>query len=605
MRKISTKILLVLLIVCIISIVPISVIGLNSILRSSKEQAKDFGEKSAYYNAQIIKTWADEKSKLLINIREEIIKLDSEDKILQSLLSFSEINEDFISLFIGFEDNQMIDAYGWRPPSDYRPTERPWFKKASELSYTATTSVYEDKNKNRNVIALATGISVLDKRGVLAANVYADYLDEIVCGIKYGKDGFVFLLDEDSQIITGSKSNLDFALFESLMNRMVELKIDHTVDGTYEIKNGDETYITSIAKIEGYDWSLFLIAPINDFMSAARQMVSQFIYISFAVILLVFLLDLYLSRTISAPIENLIQSISKIAKGNFEDVVHIEGKDEVATLGLEVDKMRVNLKRIFDASKYESKMLSMNTKNLETHIADTYKGTYNFMSLLSHDIKTPVTLIKGYSQALNIGLGSEEKQKEYIERIGYRADQIEKIANDILDDTLDVESMSVKPLPLDIQDYINMAIYNSEHYVKNQKRVFVSLIDRASFGSDVCVQVDVIKIQRVLNNILSNAVKFSQEGTKIELIIEKRGKFLLTAFKDYGEGVERENMDKVFNMFYKSNEDKKGYGLGLYINKAIVKGHEGNMYFDSEYGDWTISGFELQLCSGEECIKDI
>lgn len=355
MRKIRKKILLILLLVCIISMVAIGLIGLNSILLSSKAQAKDFGEKSAQYNAQIIKTWVDEKSKLLINIREEIMKLDSEQAILNSLYSYSEINDDFISLFIGFEDDSMIDAYGWNPSKNYKPTERPWYKKANSLSHTATTSVYEDHNKNKNVIALATGIKLMNQKGVLAANVYADYLDEIVGEIKYGQNGFVFLLDEQGKIVTGSKSSLDLTLFEAMMNRMKEDGMDYEKNGRFEVAIDDVTYITSVAKIDGYDWRLFLGAPIDDFMVPAKQMITKFLYISLAVLIIIILVDFNLSWTMSAPIEHLMTSISKIAKGNFEQSLIIEGKDEIASLGLEVDKMRLNLKKYL-------KPLNMNQK---------------------------------------------------------------------------------------------------------------------------------------------------------------------------------------------------------------------------------------------------
>ena len=313
------------------------------------------------------------------------------------------------------------------------------------------------------------------------------------------------------------------------------------------------------------------------------------------ILIIIILLDYYLSRSISKPVEELINYVSGIASGDFDTSINIQTQDEIGNLSKEMEKMRINLKKIFESLKYESNIISMNSQNLSQHLNDAYKGTSRFISMLSHDIKTPITLIKGYSKALSLDMVDSDKTKEYIERIQYRTEQIESIISDTLDNTSEADDIKVKLKEIKVSDYINMLLYNSENYVKNQNRKFVQKVSYETIDISEIIAIDLTKIQRVVNNLLSNAVKFSEEGSFIDLIIEKKDYQILTYFKDYGKGVKEEENEKIFNMFYKADNLKKGYGLGLYINKAIVEAHDGKIFFNSEYGKGTESGYYLNI----------
>lgn len=593
MRRISTKIFIVLIIVALISVLPVTLIGINSIFSFSKEQAEDFGRQSSFYNGTIIKTWMDEKSNYLLHVKDVLIK-EEESEILEALLfQYSEVNRDFISLFIGLETNQLIDAYGWQPDASYVVTKRPWYEKALKTSSTVATSTYLDWNKNQMVVAMATTIEIDGYKGVLATNVYADYLQSIINDIRYGKEGLVYLLDENNQVMIQSSETKDLLLIDQAMEQL-EKEGNMHMSGTYDIVIDKENYIVSVAQIEGYDWTLLLMAPLSDFTQPAMDMIPRFILIVVILIVFIIFVDAFLSRLISRPINALIASISRIAKGDFTVAVMLKGNDEITNIGRALDKMRLNLKKIFDKNAYESQILAMNTLSLEEHLNETYKGTNNFMSLLSHDIKTPITLIKGYSKAILMNLVDDNKRIDYMERIAYRANQIEVIATDILDDTTDVHNIRVKLTDINIFDYIDMLIYNSEQYVKNQNRRFVIDIDYESFDNE-WLQIDIVKIQRMMNNLLSNGVKFSETNSDIQLTVVKKEEQIITYIKDYGQGVEASEISKIFNMFYKSNEDRLGYGLGLYINQGIIKAHHGHIHFKTCLNEWTESGFCLNF----------
>ena len=166
---------------------------------------------------------------------------------------------------------------------------------------------------------------------------------------------------------------------------------------------------------------------------------------------------------------------------------------------------------------------------------------------------------------------------------------------DVLDNTYEANNIKINLKRITCEDFINTVIYNSETYIVNQKRKFEMNINFTDFDQSDTVYIDRIKIQRVVNNILSNAVKFSKEDSVIELEIRKSEGRIFTCFKDRGEGIREKDQEKIFNMFYKTDNSKKGYGLGLYINKAIIEAHEGEVYFKSVYKEGTESGFYLNI----------
>jgi len=593
--KIRTKLLIGMLLIGIIASIPITFISMNSLIKSSKDQAKDFGEKSAYYNSEIINTWLSEKSEVLMGLKVHLKNFTDEEDIKNLLKVYSDINSDFISIFIGFDNNELIDAYGWIPDSSYKVSQRPWYSKAVNRDRYVTTSVYEDINKKENVTAIASSIFLNGKKGVIAANIYVDYIIEIIDDIKYGENGFAVLLDDNYNLITGPKENGKLNVFNKIFNTVSIDKNDYQNSKAFEITIDGVEYVAAYSSIKGFDWNLFLIAPLSDFINSAYEVKAQMGYVLLGILIIIILIDYYLSRSISKPVEDLIYGVSGIANGDFDTEIDIESQDEIGVLSKELEKMRINLKKIFESLKYESKIISMNSQNLSQHLNETYKGTSQFISMLSHDIKTPITLIKGYSKALSLEMVDPHKAKEYVERIQYRTEQIENIISDTLDNTSEADDIRVKLKEIKVSDYINMILYNSENYVNNQNRHFLQKIDYATIDVSEFIELDLTKIQRVINNLLSNAVKFSEEDSVITLVIKKEGDRLLTYFKNHGVGIKEEEKEKIFNMFYKSDNSKKGYGLGLYINKAIIEAHNGEIFFNSEYGKGAVSGYYLNI----------
>ncbi len=589
--KLRHKLMLSLILISVVSIIPTAYITLNALVENSKSQAEEFGEKSAEYNSEIIRIWLGEKSNALTGLSQKLRLAHSLYTRQHLMQLFSDSNPDFISIFYGLDDNTLIDAYGWVPDDSYDVISRPWYEKARYQDKSITTSVYSDANKKTNVTAIATPIRLDDMSGVLAANIDIHYLIELVQEISFGKSGFAALTDDNGEIITISESEQGSDIFNVLSdNRSSMLR-----EGVQYITINSAEYIVASSIVEGFDWNLILISPMSDFLDSALVLRHKLIYWTSAILALIILVDLYLGYNFSKPIEGLMECISRIARGNFDQKIDIRSKDEIGHLVTELEKMRINLKKIFTSMRYQSDMLAMNTQSLSEHIEGMHIGTHRFMSMLSHDIKTPVTLIKGYSKAISLGITDPEKFNMYIDRIHYRSEQIEQIVEDILDHTYEVQDITVRKSSITCSDFAYLILSNAKQYVINQNRTFKMFIDFGALAELNNLEADLVKIQRIVNNILSNAIKYSSEDSTIELHIYEEDHKLVTVIQDYGSGIDPKELGKIFNMFYKAENSKKGYGLGLYIMKALVTAHDGEVILESEPNHGTRCGFALEI----------
>ncbi|PAB58622.1 sensor histidine kinase [Anaeromicrobium sediminis] len=608
--KIRTKITTTLLLVGIVTALFISVASLIVLLDTTSKQAGEIGLESAKYNAKIIESWINERSAILKNTSAQISSLEEfdEEKIRKILYTSSKAYESFYSIFIGFENNKLIDAMGWEPPHNYHVSLRPWYQLAIERDTLVSTPIYLDKNKNQLVTSIASHLSVQNTKGVIAANIPIDEIINQIGDISYGNTGYAILVDEKGHVLASPNKDYVMKSISTLFNNVS----NDTLESINKNSSGIETIIfegkeqfLAHSQIKPYNWKIILTAPKSEFHRPIRDMLTYFLIVLFICITIIIITGFMVGKSISKPIESLIKSISLLANGNLSNEINIETNDEIAILSTELDKMRTNLNKIFQSMRYESNLLAMNTKKLSVHLEETYNSTLDFISLLSHDLKTPITLIKGYVKGLKLGIIEEENKKaEYLDRIHSRAEQIENITSDILDSAYEVnKSLILGKSSVYAKDFANELLKNAKNYIENSNRKFKGKIHIQDTSTRI--NVDIIKINRVWDNLISNAIKYSIPGTEINISIIEHGNFINFIVKDNGIGIKKEEFEKIFNMFYRVNENRstKGYGLGLFISRAIIEAHKGKIFLASEYEKGTTINFKIPICHKNDTIK--
>jgi PAS domain S-box-containing protein len=223
-------------------------------------------------------------------------------------------------------------------------------------------------------------------------------------------------------------------------------------------------------------------------------------------------------------------------------------------------------------------------KRIERELKRSEKLRTEFMNIIAHELKSPITPIKGYLELIETDKNVDDKVKNWA-KIGLRnAERLMRLVNDILDvSRLDTDTMRFNMEKCDLTEIFNDAIEDIKPDIKNKNLKFLKDIPD-QIPKIVC---DKYRILQVLKNLLGNAIKFTDYGS-ISLRAVEKEKHLLIYIEDTGIGISSDETKKIFTKFYQAytGEDRKneGTGLGLFICKEILKKHNGDIWAESRIG---------------------
>ena len=280
--------------------------------------------------------------------------------------------------------------------------------------------------------------------------------------------------------------------------------------------------------------------------------------VSFLISMIIALIFVYFqSKRISAPIKDINKAVNYIASGKFDKRVEINSADEVGQLA--------------SSFNYMAEALS---KSDEMHNA--------FISDVSHELRTPMTSISGFVGGILDGTIPPEKQNDYLKLVHAESIRLAKLTTDMLE----MSKMSSSEYKLhidefDINELIRLCIIQLEGRISDK-----NLDLDVNFNPDsIKVLGDKDAIQRVIINILDNAVKFSFNNTKITISTWAKDQKAYVSIGNFGNGIEKSELGNIFDRFYKTDKsrisDTKGAGLGLSMVKNIISLHKQQIWVDS------------------------
>lgn len=228
--------------------------------------------------------------------------------------------------------------------------------------------------------------------------------------------------------------------------------------------------------------------------------------------------------------------------------------------------------------------------------ADTAKS--EFVSTMNHELRTPLTAIHGALDLILAGVMGEftPEMEQMLSICKINSNHLLLLINDILEiDKMDAGEFTYNVEPLTTEEILSAAVKANEPFAKEFKTALTILPDRKSFN----VLADRTRIQRVFYNLISNAIKFSTEGSTVEISAQQDGDFGVFTVKDYGSGIAKEFEPKLFERFTQADSSATrragGTGLGLSISKTIVEGHCGTIDYETEIGVGTTFWFTVPL----------
>jgi signal transduction histidine kinase len=272
--------------------------------------------------------------------------------------------------------------------------------------------------------------------------------------------------------------------------------------------------------------------------------------------------------------------MNQIKDGDLDYSVESETEDEIGQLCDDFEEMRIRLKELIDSRlAYEEDIKEL-------------------ISNISHDLKTPLTAIKGYAEGLMDGVADTPKKHEkYLKTILMKANDMSILVDELaFYAKIDCNTIPYTFNVINLHEYFNDCI--EELYldleVKNVKVLYENTTDPSTQ-----VVADVEQLKRVINNIIGNAVKYLDKvNGQIQIRIHDIGIYVQVEIEDNGVGIRKADIPFIFDRFYRAdasrNSKKGGSGLGLAISKKIIEDHAGKIWAESELGMGTIIFFTLK-----------
>ncbi|MGO4532504.1 ATP-binding protein [Paenibacillus sp. 2TAF8] len=282
------------------------------------------------------------------------------------------------------------------------------------------------------------------------------------------------------------------------------------------------------------------------------------------------------------PINQLKHHAESILKGKYDEKIQYQRTDEIGDLYAMLDLMRMEL-------------MYLSTQRIRQE-----KAQKELITNISHDLKTPITTIKAYIDAISQGVCEDEDTlKEYLDIMQIHTDKTARLVEDLLVHALhELGQISVEPQERYSRSVFENMLRPIAHIVQSHGLTYEQL----GPIPDVLIRIDPVRIEQVISNLISNALKHTAPGDYIRIHAEVHsGQFKLT-ITDSGRGIQVQDMPFVFERYFRGGSSpnstpiQEGTGLGLSICKSIIEAHGGQIHFSSKNGQETLFQFSLPLC---------
>lgn len=354
------------------------------------------------------------------------------------------------------------------------------------------------------------------------------------------------------------------------------LKLDNPSDSfksdnsTYSVKD-DETginYIIDIKKLKNKDWTIIgavSLQPVTEII----DMMNQFYILIFAVVLILNAVAAFVySRTLSKPLIRMNIIANKIAAQDFNSTYEVKTKDELGQLGDALNRISKNLERKINELEEANDKLQQDY-NLQLQLKQKEK---EFIANISHELKTPLTVIKGYVKGLRNGIYPKDDLKHYDTVLK----EVEN-ATGMIQEMLELSKMESPYFKIENRVFdlwlVFLKVYDKLKSMADEKHMNVNY----EMNDEAYVSADPKLIEQIISNLFVNAVKYSPEFSNINVNISDNGERYLFSMENENIHIPENELEKIWEPFYRIEKSRSkklgGTGLGLFIVKNILDLH--------------------------------
>lgn len=492
---------------------------------------------------------------------------------------------------------------------------RDWYKIAKEKEKIVFSPIYKHFVMNDLAISIASPIynknGVL--QGVLGTHITLSKINNYLKEIVQDKRATAYIVERNSgELVANSIDWPNFKTFAD--NNIKRIKIEEINDKyireafqtnkensktNFIVKTENDKLHIKIAeyKSNGLDWLIITAIPESQFAVEITKSIHFSIFLMVLAIIISIFIYWESSAKILEPINNLINVTERFSKGDFLQRTVVFKNDEIGKLSNAFNKMAEELYILINGleekvkertTKLEKTNLELNAAKLEAEKSNQAKS--EFLAFMSHDMKTPLTIISAFGQELKdekIGELNPD-QTARVENILYASNQLTSIVENLLD-LSKIEAEGESSLLLNEVDVSTLAaeVANgmSSIYLRKNLQMITSLADTNLIIADQRM------VKCVMQNLLNNAIKCSKYGDKVHfnvLSTHEPVEGVLIEVADYGIGIPKKMKELIFNRFFQLNNalqhEQSGSGLGLAVVKKIVEAHCGKISVISDDG---------------------
>lgn len=406
-------------------------------------------------------------------------------------------------------------------------------------------------------------LAALKEPQKLESSVFIDHLNSELAG-RYSS---LAVRKKDEFIYIGNEGMLNEV--KNYLQKFGEYSTD--VDGGMYV-NGKSPFLVKSQDFyftDGSEGTVFIITDLNTLFPQIKALISQ-TTLSFLLVLIftALILMLWIYRSILKPLNILRIGMSQIKDGDLDYSVQSDTADEIGQLCEDFEEMRIRLKELIDNRiKYEEDIKEL-------------------ISNISHDLKTPLTAIQGYTEGLIDGVAdSPMKQEKYLQTILSKANDMSILVDELsFYAKIDCNTIPYTFKEINIREYFDDCLeeIGLDLEVKNIEIQYYNELDQ-----EIRVVADAEQLKRVINNIVGNAVKYMDKSKGIlQFRVHDIGAYVQIEIEDNGVGIPKADIPYIFERFYRAdvsrNSKKGGSGLGLAISKKIIEDHSGKIWATSE-----------------------
>lgn len=426
-----------------------------------------------------------------------------------------------------------------------------------------TAQLHREELKTRAEAIARTMTTFVQGETVRRYGAYMRFIDDIAMSD-------VWVIDRALQVISvGTGGVLNYAELPENARQVTEkvFEMETTVsDSTHVISSNQSVVVGApIFQPNGSVAAAVLLHSCVDSQNEATLAGIQILMWSMLLALLLgVLLSVYMAKRFVSPLQKMAQVVAYLAEGDYTAHTRIDGSDEIANLAHNVD---ILADKLYEASQQSSQLEQMRR---------------DYISNISHELRTPVTVIRGSLEALCDGVVTNtEKIDEYHSQMLAESIHLERLVNDLLElSRLQNADFSLEMSQINLVGVLEDAV-RSVRQLAAVKSIHVNYDCKVW---EYTMQGDYGRLRQMFIVVLQNAIKFSDENSRVDVKVWKQDGAVKISVVDYGIGIQPNDLDHIFERFYKSTDGKnrKGTGLGLAIAKQIADRHRIGLGVTSE-----------------------